>query len=222
MSPFKRLGLIFLLVSLPSYSAVSYRETYPDEMPAYIKKHYQEAVSKAYQRLFNDGAVLRCIESNTKHDYLDAQSVLEHSDNKLVDGSLFRNQIGIIRQHIKNGTDLAPIKIIQKFEDSFAYAWAHYGLAYTAEIPGRVFLHGGFEVAVNIAKIADGASTDVWGGVIAHEMLHNLMHAHPNPQEVGLEKAYATDILINAAQNCVTNANDPRDYSSRFRCGGRQ
>ena len=192
-------------------------------MPDKVKKFFQEAVSKAYTRLFNDDGVIRCIEKNTRIDYVDPKSVTEHHGKPFLDaGILFKTQLRIFRQHIVNGANLPPIKITQKYVDGKAWAWAHYGLVHTSEVTGRVFWHGAFDVALNIAKIVEGQSTDVWAGIIAHEMLHNMMHAHLNPATYGSEKAYAPDVLINTAQNCISAADDFRDYASNYRCGGRE
>ncbi len=222
---FWRISVLFmtLLAQAQILGATTFKENFPEEFSAEMKKFFHEVNAKAYTRLFSDDKVAQCIAKNTRIDYVDPTTVTEHHGKEyLAAGGLFKTQMTIFRQHIKNGADLPDINIKLGYKDGFAYAWAHYGLVWADEVPGRMFWHGKFEVTINAAKLLENDSTDVWAGVMAHEMLHNLMHAHEDAAKVGQEKAYANDILINTAQNCIVNHQDVRNYAGTYRCGGRQ
>ncbi len=224
MSYFVRLTLFVMVLVLPTQAVtVQFQANYPREMPELIRRIFQEATEKAYSRLFASPEVSRCISQNTRIGYIDPPTVEARNGREFFDaGKLFDEQIRVMRQHVTNKVGLPPITFTQVFDDkTFAYAWAHYGLVWTTAIPGRVFWHGAFEMTINVAKILDG-DVDVWAGIIAHEMLHNMMHAHQNPAEVGIEHAYRSEVLINTAQNCITRAVEPRNYASAHRCGGRE
>jgi hypothetical protein len=83
-----------------------------------------------------------------------------------------------------------------------------------------VEMEGGFEIQLNAywATTNDRRNSyDVWGGVIAHEMLHNLGHGHDNPQ------SYDDRWPINVMDRCVTyNGNYRGGYREyNWLCGGR-
>jgi hypothetical protein len=74
-----------------------------------------------------------------------------------------------------------------------------------------VSVEGKFEILLNTywATTRDPRNLhDVWGGVIAHEMLHNLGHSHG-------ENEYDDRWPINILDRCVT-------YNGRYRGGFRQ
>ena len=222
MNHFFSIAFFTLLTVAPVQAATTYKQDIPDAIPKNIRDLISESISKAYTRLFSDGGVLECIDKNSKIDYIDTPTVEKHYGKDFVKtGKLFKTQFEIMIQHVKNGAELPPIKITVGNVDNFAYGWGHYGLVHTSRGNGFVQWHGGFEVELNSAKFLSGDSSDVWGGLIAHEMLHNMMHAHEDPNKVGIEKAYAATVFINTAQNCVTNAKDLRDYAGTHRCGGR-
>jgi hypothetical protein len=69
------------------------------------------------------------------------------------------------------------------------------------------YVSGQFEITLNTAKLGNaslwyGRDVDYWAGTIAHEMLHNLGHHHPENVYDGL--------FIRAYENAVRFNADPR------------
>lgn len=224
MIRFTPIALIVLIFSAQS-QASKYTVEWPDEKElgkGAPRDFYKKAINKAYTRLFADDDVLKCIYKIAKTDFVDKETVIEHhGEDFYKNGKLFKTQIENLKHHHNTGHDLPDIQITTGFEDSFAWAWGKLGLVHTIQEEKSWSWKGKFVVQLNRDKFLQG-DTDVWAGLIAHEMLHNMMHTHEDGRKVGLEKAYSSDILINAAQNCVVNASDVRDHASTNRCGGRE
>lgn len=224
MPKFSWFVLAIVFLSLPAQGAkVRFEAHFPKDTLSEVEKYFREATERAYTRLFADADVSRCISQNTTWGYVDNELVESHNGKEFLNaGKLFDEQIRVMRQHVNNEAELPPITFYQHFDEKiFAWAWAELGKAWTTADARKVYWHGGFEVTLNLAKVPEG-NLDVWAGIIAHEMLHNLMHSHEDPKTVGIEKAYRKEVLINTAQNCVVNAKDLRNYASTNRCGGRR
>lgn len=70
---------------------------------------------------------------------------------------------------------------------------------------GRVALSTTFRISLNVLHMDTSRDPAVWAGVIAHEMLHNLGHAHPDPRVD--PNAYSSFYQINLlSEHVITEA----------------
>lgn len=137
-------------------------------------------------------------------------------DNR--DGGLIAHQLDLW-DHEAASHRLPLIHFSVYYAEDFSYARAPLDVV-RAGIGGFT---GGFQIKINRYNLSRNRDVAVWGGVIAHEMLHNLSHIHPDPNRVGLKAAYSDDYVINAFQNCVSYQGNYRgsNIASTYRCGGR-
>lgn len=115
-------------------------------------------------------------------------------------GSLFRGQLHTLRKLADTGK--FPSLVVKAYtRDDFSYGQGTIDVVKVYE----GFSRGDFQVELNKFHLPKNRSIAGWGSVIAHEMAHNLSHVHPDPDEVGIEKAYDLKYLINAFQSCVNS-----------------
>lgn len=217
--------LVVPILLTTSAGASSYNETFDEDFSDAQEVFLYTAIQKAYTGLFADRRVYDCIYRVARTESLDPVKVSEiHGDAWLRTGKMFQYQWGVFSAFVRSNANLPNIHIKYAYDDTtFAGGWANYGKVHTSvdKDTGNYRWHGTFEVAINTAKIGGPQSYENWAGLIAHEMLHNLMHAHPSAADVGQAAAYSSDFLINAAQSCV--ATYGRTYANPpvHRCGGR-
>lgn len=206
-----------VLVSIEAFpSAISYS----DEFTSSELQIVRSAVKLAWQRIL-DPDVERCTRNVANWELLSRGFL-----NKIYGGSFnsrglfLYSQLAFLRRASRGGV-FPNLKINAYSSDDFSAGRADLDLI-------KVFkdkYSGSFRIALNRNKFyGRGISISGWAGVIAHELLHNLSHKHPDPGEVGLKVAYDDDYQINAYHNCVHS--DGRYVGNNiaivYRCGGRE
>jgi len=216
-----------LLLGTQASLASEYKEFFEEAFTDDQETFFRSAIQVAYQRLFADREVFACIFKVAKFEPVDETTIKEfHGENWLASGKLFTAQRDVFFKMVQQNQRLPSISLLWSSDaDSFAYGYAHYGKVRTEHLKDidKLTWKGTFEVKLNVAKLDVNKDIDSWAGLIGHEMLHNLMHAHPNPKDVGLETAYSRDYLINAAQDCIASKGRiAGQFALNNRCGGRE
>jgi len=186
------------------------------------------------------GAATRMIQPHVIHNYTRLHSngynlaarVWENSNNAQEPRAYWRDKANLLEWQLR-------CLQINNFQPEFRIRWAYkpdagwwgradHGtvvIAYDRSI-NDVRLTGSFDLLLNAywATTRDARNThDVWGGVIAHEMLHNVGHSHPSPEQVGNLAAYSDSWPINILDRCVTHNGRYRGGYRTYQwlCGGR-
>ncbi len=219
--------VLFGVLFSVSLWASSYNETFDDDFSDSQKQIIYTAIQKAYTGLFADRSVFNCVARNTRFEVVDTDSLVRiyGEPGRGLGGTLWDRQFNSFSQFVAADAALPDIHI-GYFSDSetFAGGYANYGKVYTTVAAnGNHVWRGKFEITLNSAKLQGEVSVASWAGLIAHEMLHNLGHAHPAASDVGLDAAYSRDYRINSVQSCVqaAAAGYPDYHATEMRCGGR-
>jgi hypothetical protein len=154
-----------------------------------------------------------------------ADGVWERSNNAYNSIAAWRSPARLMEYQLlslQGGSFQPPLHIRWGFEEGAAW-WGRANLGTVALIydpdSDGVKLEGEFEIQLNAywATTRDARHTlPVWGGVVAHEMLHNLGHGH------GVNE-YDDRWPINILDRCVTHQGRYRGGYRQYRwlCGGR-
>jgi hypothetical protein len=212
-----------LALTRPSCAAYGFRFHHDDEFSGEWVPWLSRAVGAA-MRMIAPHVIANYVRLNrTGHNL--AAGVWERSNNANNRFSYWRSPAHLLEYQLRSLqiNDFQPKLTIRWAHEPDASWWgkANLGtaaLTYNAEIDD-VEMDGEFEILLNAywATTNDSRNqTDVWGGVIAHEMLHNLGHGH-GPGE------YDDRWPINILDRCVTHNGRYRGRYRQFNwlCGGR-